>query len=1059
MPKFRVNIGPGLSQIVEAQTADDARKIVKAEIAKGALASTYDKVYFDYDTGVPIKSLRRKLARAETPEEQESVLTKAVGTDGYLRNSKGQLALTPIGLTELGLPFLERTLDDGSTIKLNTIIDERDFDLKSGDLADFMGITGPVLGAAAAFVPQLRVLKGLTALAGNKQWLGRLLASGVGSASGKLAEEAADLAQGFQLQEASDLAGLAGYEFGLGVLGQGIGEGIGYGVNLVVGAKASSDNLRLMYQAAMKRSINDVKKLDIELGREATEAEIKKAIKEGKIFTGFAEPFLSSQATQGKGLAARVQQIFETVLPRVRDRQPSNIDYLTTEIKYIGGLLDTETKNLSSVVDDVVKSDIDEGITSLGQKLRASEYGASKELVDLVDDMTDKLFKVGNYKGEKGALSDRAFGIEFKQALAEAEKLAIRRSGAEYDAVDELFRNLRETEIPRKVINQTISRKILEAKDIITQYKKSNPTWKLFVPEEDIQAATINRLDEALDNILNATPNADLTQIRNAISDIKKLTLSLDGSFSNRKVIEVLRKLDDSDIGGSDSILTDLENNGASYIADEFARANKVLTEKDAQIIELGLKKLRDANNLHRDLFKPFDNAIIKKTAAEAEKKGAFNADVVINELVYKGTRENLEGLFKALDDYDNYMIKIGKPEEATTSQYAKAQIKKRLFFDAFQEATDTRVRPGEINFAEFAKKLERFEGNHPGKLDVLFSDIGGTSTANAFRAVVKDLRKLDPRLKANDIKNLINDFTIDGKGLSASEQGRNFIQGLQRLSKDALELENFERNVNLSRLAEKPVDEVVETIFRPRNGANIRQLENILDAETFQNVKDASFIRFLENSIDFGFNGKGAVTDIFKPGSMQSALTKYGDDTLDAMFGKETTQALKQFADTMDILTKGEPGRGGAGAGGIVAAGIGASILFAPLSALPTITGLLIVGSIMSTPRFIKLFTKTDKGSIRQLVDIFNTLLLQTTTRGIEGGITNVSDQVGLAVSDIIKDVDLQELQKDLRQSVTPTTPTKPIPLPEVQAPQVFEQDIEARRQFAEDLFRRPVI
>ena len=62
MPKFRVNIGPGLSQIVEAQTADDARKMVKADIAKGTLAVDYDRIYFDYDTGVPIRSLRRKLA-------------------------------------------------------------------------------------------------------------------------------------------------------------------------------------------------------------------------------------------------------------------------------------------------------------------------------------------------------------------------------------------------------------------------------------------------------------------------------------------------------------------------------------------------------------------------------------------------------------------------------------------------------------------------------------------------------------------------------------------------------------------------------------------------------------------------------------------------------------------------------------------------------------------------------------------------------------------------------------------------------------------------------------
>ena len=199
MPKFRVNIGPGLSQIVEAQTADDARKMVKADIAKGTLAVDYDKIYFDYDTGVPIRSLRRKLARAENVFEQEAVLRNEVGSKGFTRNSKGQLALTPQGLLDLGLPYSTRTLNDGQKIAINTIIDERTFDLKSGDLADMIGIAGPVLGAIAALSPQLKVLKGLTALAGNRAWLGRLLASGVGSAGGKLTEEAADYIQGFQL--------------------------------------------------------------------------------------------------------------------------------------------------------------------------------------------------------------------------------------------------------------------------------------------------------------------------------------------------------------------------------------------------------------------------------------------------------------------------------------------------------------------------------------------------------------------------------------------------------------------------------------------------------------------------------------------------------------------------------------------------------------------------------------------------------------------------------------------------------------------------------------------
>ena len=59
-------------------------------------------------------------------------------------------------------------------------------------------------------------------------------------------------------------------------------------------------------------------------------------------------------------------------------------------------------------------------------------------------------------------------------------------------------------------------------------------------------------------------------------------------------------------------------------------------------------------------------------------------------------------------------------------------------------------------------------------------------------------------------------------------------------------------------------------TVFRPRNADNIEELKNILDEATFQELKDASFIKFLEDSIDFGHNGNGYVTDVFKPGNLQ---------------------------------------------------------------------------------------------------------------------------------------------------------------------------------------------
>ena len=282
MPKYKINISPSVYQIVDANNEEEAVKIVKAEIAKGAVSPIYDKLYFDYETGVPVKSLRRKLARAETAEEQEQLLQKIVGSDGFTRNTTVQLALTPKGLQQLNLPYQSIKLQDGTEIRKNTIIDENKFNLSTGDLSDFMGVVGPIAGAIAAFSPQLRILKGVTSLLGGKKFAGRLLTSGLGTGGGKLGEEVVDALEGFQLQENDELAKLFGQEFLLGLGGQAIGEGVGLAFNKTIGAKEPTENLRLMFQGAKKRSIDDVKKLDEKLGKPATEKQIKQAIKDGE---------------------------------------------------------------------------------------------------------------------------------------------------------------------------------------------------------------------------------------------------------------------------------------------------------------------------------------------------------------------------------------------------------------------------------------------------------------------------------------------------------------------------------------------------------------------------------------------------------------------------------------------------------------------------------------------------------------------------------------------------------------------------------------------------------
>ena len=167
--------------------------------------------------------------------------------------------------------------------------------------------------------------------------------------------------------------------------------------------------------------------------------------------------------------------------------------------------------------------------------------------------------------------------------------------------------------------------------------------------------------------------------------------------------------------------------------------------------------------------------------------------------------------------------------------------------------------------------------------------------------------------------------------GLNTFTKGAAFINALEAQAKASAKEADLLANRNLADLPNKSPSEIVETIFRPKNNANIAKLKQMMDPDDFAKVQEASLGQLLEDAIDYNVKG-GNVTDIFRSKNLSKALEKYSDETLEAMFGKEFTRDIKHFADTIDVLTKGEIGRGNF-PGGLVAAGIAASVVFAPLA------------------------------------------------------------------------------------------------------------------------------
>jgi hypothetical protein len=467
----------------------------------------------------------------------------------------------------------------------------------------------------------------------------------------------------------------------------------------------------------------------------------------------------------------------------------------------------------------------------------------------------------------------------------------------------------------------------------------------------------------------------------------------------------------------------------------------------------------------------PFDRLEIKKIISNSQK-GAHNADEVYKKVILNGERGDLEDIFKALQDYDNYMVQAGKP--ATAERTLKSQLKKRLFADAFRASTD--VVDESINFTQFAKEIKKFERDYPGKLDVLFTDTAtGKNTAKLVRDTIEQVNKIGPRIKPQDIKNLVNDFTTKRKGLSASDQGLAFVQGLKELAKASDERLKLEANRAISDLPLKGIDETVNIIFRPNANANIEILKNTVSPEVFTSIQQASMQKLLSKSIDI--NGKGRITDLFKAGNLKTALDSYGDETLEAMFGKELSQGLRNFQRQLDTLTKQEAGRGGA-AGGLVAAGIGASLALNPIAVLPSVLGLAVARRLFASPSFVSIVAKTDKGSIMTALDMTEQALRQTLVRqlGMEaeeagevaGGIMDGAyDAAGIEellnpVKDLIKDTisETQDLQQEAQQSLRTTqVPSPSIPLPDVSGTQIptLSPLSEDRLALDEQLFGRP--
>jgi len=1100
MESYTVQIAPGVNETVMADSPEDARRQVRILIADKGTRNIYDKLYFDYDTGINKRGIRRKLAQAEVSkrgDERELILDRIVGSGGHVKNTKGQIAITPSGMKELGLEVPRIRLADGTVVEQNTVVDEKGFDLRN-DLADFAGVAGPIAGAIGMMRPGSRVVEFFK----NTPRFGRMVGATIGSAGGKGIEEYGELFRDVQLQSAGEVANLLKEEAILGGVGQGVGELIGAAYIATLGKRTPIDEGRMLEQINKGRNAPDIYELDKTLGRKATEKEIKDAIADGQVRMSEFK-FVPGQKTTGRELTGRLQAVTETVFGN--KRLNNQRDYFSELFGNLSKTLGAADNELEKFISQSTKETLDEQIDIARNSLLKKEQDVLNVLNDLVENTIDDAFEIGN----RAAIGDRReFGLELAQTLGRARTVASGFETTQYKAAQDLFDDL--TNVPGKGQNTKVvkvdkrnknygalfkSKEILEVdpkiakgkliEDVLQDTIRTNKTQAQNIYKEYVNDFGKGRVLDPYNQYVELLNKAiqsgrtDLQYFRNIFTlGSAQRTFMKERTPARKAFIDMMRTIDNySGASGKyregDSILKNLAQDSFTSITQKIPAINNLRTRaglqpmsfntQDLQKIQNAVKKLRIANE-HTFEIESIFNRIPEASIVEDATRGAFDGDEVFNTLVVKGDKQRLNSVFQALRVFNKYKNDIDPaylkdlPYQNVEAEL-KAKLKQRLFQDFVDESTD--YSTDRIVIQEFARKLKSFERSNPGKLDILFTDSNGVNIANRVRIVIDQMNKLKPDIPPKRLRELIAEFSSNPKGLKELDNNIGFIDELGKLAEASEEKLRFNANRSISELPNKTVEEITETIFRPNAASNIEELKLIVSPEVFTSIQKTSMQRILENSLDI--QGRGSINDILKPGKLQASLDSYGDETLDAMFGTKFRQELRNIQRIMDTATRGEVGRGG-GAGTLVAATIAVNAF--NINMLPTVLGLAVMREVFSNPTIVGLLAKTDKGSVAKVLDAFEQSLRQL-------GIRAIDDQAGI-ISDTVTEAlggeEAQSILEPIREGVQDTiqsvqdvevpTLTSNIELPEIEPVTMPDQGIsDERLAFAERLSGRRII
>ena len=952
MKTFNFQLTDDLTVPIQANSREEAERILKAEIIKKEASPIFDKEYFDYETGINIPSLRAKLGRQEKMTEKENVLRAAVTKDGFNMTTKGDLAITPEGqqiLIDQGL------LDWEKPMSKSVVIDENKFG-SAGDYADFAGAIGPVFGAIAALTPQFKVLKGLSYLF-KTPMLRNAIASGVGSAAGKGAEEALDNMQGFYDKDAGELADLLKFEAGVGFAGQGLGEFVGKAFGAILGRKAPTETIRDGWVMANRYSLDDVLKLDASLGRTATEADIKKAWKNKKV-ERFDIGAVISQNALKRAIPGRMQAAGETIFGK-EGREQSIIAYnksLLSQLKRSVAEKRAKLKELSEF--DGADSKTIAEVRARRKELDMAEENITRQIEGLVKDLAE----------ESGGFSNAS--LMGKEQLGEniqdtiAETYTAMQEGFE-TTYDDLFARVRKIDPDFKVNLSDVSNYIEEIVELNSGlFDVDGPVGKVLAHmRQDIPDRLKNEGGHSFTQLINYRANLKG----------KRLIMGLGGGKQGNLVDNIIKMLDEKIANLGDSALTSAMRVGKFE--------GKPLTQAQSKEINQIREQLNTANANYYKQHKPFDSTLVQKL------KNSETVDPTqVYDAIFKGnvTAIDLKALVNAIP-----LEKRGAIFQSFMRRYIKETSESSI--------NDPISRS--INIAAFANKVLKDK-------DTLRYILGNKSTE--FFSTIENFITLKPKLTSTEMAEIANQF----KGKVANIQGMSpddislstgrFLEALETRAIKSAEQESMKAANIFSRIENASPEEIAKVVFRPKSADDILRVKQIVSEDAFIEIREQALEQILRDSVQ---TGSKKLNEIFKPNNLDRALKMYDTESLNAMFGKEMTQSLQNFSRAMRTNVAEE---GGGGAGGLIAGMLAINIFNVAL--WPTIAGMAFYKAMFSNPRIVSLLTKTDKTSVGEVLRFTERFARLNGVREIALQTTKGIEQTKAGIQDIVSEAEQSE-------------------------------------------------